>query len=465
MEVRMEIDELKSGMIKLSEMMQVQKPPSTWPEFWLPENFSPTYVNASLVGQTSRKVFQPPVFSEPPPVVNTTAQAVPARYDNPLYDYYSVGSRSVSQGDCGEVEEVREQYQELEKRIRAMEGSNFFSVNVDNMGLVSNLVMPSKFKVPEFEKYKGHTCPRSHLTMYYRKMTAYTNNQNLLIHCFQDSLSGASLKWYMSLEKGCVQNFQDLANAFMKQYKYNLDMALDRHQLQNMAQKEKESFKEYAQRWRELTSQVEPPLSEKELTSLFMDTISPFFWEKMIGSVSSNFTDLKPFGGFQKKKEGETSAIERPRQRAQHYDQPQVAAIQVPHQNTGQNQNHTARPRTEFDPIPMTYTEFYPHLVQLGLITTRSFTPRDPPPAVFRDDLHCEFHQGAAGHDLEHCYTFKARVQDLVRGKLIDFTARTPNVVNNPFQFLTSEASIKVRLSPKAKCFRQDNSSLLLIGH
>ncbi|XP_058776989.1 uncharacterized protein LOC131651341 [Vicia villosa] len=442
MEVRMEIDELKSGMIKLTEMMQVlmartdppqrtvisevatavvdpslaQKPPSTWPEFRLPENFSPTYVNASIVGQTSRRVFQPPVFSEPPPVVHTTAQAVPARYDNPLYDYRSVGSRSVSQGDCGEVEEVREQYQALEKRLRAMEGSNFFSVNADNMGLVSNLVMPSKFKVPEFEKYKGHTCPRSHLTMYYRKMTAYTNNQNLLIHCFQDSLSGASLKWYMSLEKGCVQSFQDLADAFMKQYKYNLDM---------------------------------------ELTSLFMDTLSPFFWEKMIGSVSSNFTDLvtigqrleegirkgkvsvaadssrKPFGGFQKKKEGETSAIERPRKRAQHYGQPQVADVQAPHQNTGQN--HAARNRTQFDPIPMTYTELYPHLVQLGLITTRSFTPPNPLPANFRSDLHCEFHQGAAGHDLEHCYALKIRVQELVRGKVIDFTARTPNVVNNPF--------------------------------
>ncbi|XP_058767291.1 uncharacterized protein LOC131640956 [Vicia villosa] len=390
MEVRMEIDELKSGMIKLTEMMQVlmartdppqrtvisevstavvdplqvQKPPSTWPEFGLPENFSPTYVNASMVGQTSRQVFQPPVFSKPPPVVHTVAQAVPARYDNPLYDYRSVGSRSVSQGDCGEVEEVREQYQALEKRLRAMEGN---------------------------------------------------------------SLSGASLKWYMSLEKGCVQSFQDLADAFMKQYKYNLDMAPDRRQLQNMAQKEKEYFKEYAQRWRELASQVEPPLSEKELTSLLEEGIKK-------GKVSVVVdSSKKPFGGFQKKKEGETSAVERPRQRAQHYDQPQVAAVQIPRQNAGQNQNRVARPKTEFDPIPMTYTELYPHLVQLGLITTRSFTPRDPPPAGFRADLHCEFHQGAVGHDLEHCYALKARVQDLVRGKVIDFKAITPNVLNNPF--------------------------------
>src|SRR3954469_9517460 len=97
----------------------------------------------------------------------------------------------------------------------------------------------------------------THLTMYYRKMAAYTKNDKLLIHCFQDSLTGASLKWYMGLEKSHIHYFQNLTDALMKQYKYNLDMAPDRRQLQNMSQKERESFKEYAQRWRELASQVE----------------------------------------------------------------------------------------------------------------------------------------------------------------------------------------------------------------
>jgi len=51
----------------------------------------------------------------------------------------------------------------------------------------------------------------------------------------------------------------DLADAFVKQYKYNIDSAPDRLQLQNMAKKDTESFKEYAQRWRELAAHVEPP--------------------------------------------------------------------------------------------------------------------------------------------------------------------------------------------------------------
>ena len=125
-----------------------------------------------------------------------------------------------------------------------------------------------------------------------------------------------------------------------------------------MFQNEKESFKEYAQRWRELAYQVEPPLAEKELTGFFMDTLSPFFWEKMIGSVSSIFTDLVTIGqrleegiengkvskvvessngakkhlrNFQKKKDVEANVVsaERrgPLRRPQYTDESQVAAV------------------------------------------------------------------------------------------------------------------------------------------
>lgn len=51
-----------------------------------------------------------------------------------------------------------------------------------------------------------------------------------------------------------------------------MDMAHDRRELQNMSQKE-ESFEKYAQCWRELTAQVEPPLAEIELVGMFMDTL------------------------------------------------------------------------------------------------------------------------------------------------------------------------------------------------
>ena len=50
----------------------------------------------------------------------------------------------------------------------------------------------------------------------------------LLIQYFQDSLTGAALRWYMGLESASIRSFNDLGEAFVKQYKYNVDMNLDR---------------------------------------------------------------------------------------------------------------------------------------------------------------------------------------------------------------------------------------------
>jgi len=75
-----------------------------------------------------------------------------------------------------------------------------------------------------------------------------------------------------------------------------MDMAPDRMQLQNMAKKSSETFKEYAQRWRELAAQVEPLLYEKEMITMFIETLQAPFYEHVLGSVSSNFSDIVTIG-------------------------------------------------------------------------------------------------------------------------------------------------------------------------
>jgi len=69
-------------------------------------------------------------------------------------------------------------------------------------------------------------------------------------------------------------------------------MAPDRTQLQNMVKKESETFKEYAQRWRDLAAQVTPPMVEREIITMMVDTLSVFYYEKLVGYVPSSFADL-----------------------------------------------------------------------------------------------------------------------------------------------------------------------------
>jgi len=69
-------------------------------------------------------------------------------------------------------------------------------------------------------------------------------------------------------------------------------MASDRMQLQNMCKREHESFKKYAQRWRDLATQVAPPMMEREMITMIVDTLPVLYYEKMVGYMPSSFTDM-----------------------------------------------------------------------------------------------------------------------------------------------------------------------------
>lgn len=87
------------------------------------------------------------------------------------------------------------------EQIRALEGKCAYGMDVVDMFLVSYIIIPSKFKILDFEKYIGVRFPKTHLTMFIRKMATYAHDDKFLIHCFQDSLNGESLEWYTQLKE------------------------------------------------------------------------------------------------------------------------------------------------------------------------------------------------------------------------------------------------------------------------
>ena len=107
----------------------------------------------------------------------------------------------------------------IEERLRAVERSGDYPfVDMTNLCLVPDVVIPPKFKVPNFDRYKGTTCPKNHLKMYCRKMGAYSRDEKLLIHFFQDSLAGVANTWYTSLEPSRIHSWKDLMIAFVRKY-------------------------------------------------------------------------------------------------------------------------------------------------------------------------------------------------------------------------------------------------------
>jgi len=123
-------------------------------------------------------------------------------------------------------------------------------------------------------------------------MGAYSKDEKLLMHFFQERLIGAVVTWYTNLEPSQVHSWKDLMVAFIRQYQYNFNMAPNRMQLHNMCKKEHESFKEYTQRWRDLAAQVAPPMMEREMITMIVDTLLVFYYEKMVDYMPLSFADL-----------------------------------------------------------------------------------------------------------------------------------------------------------------------------
>ncbi|XP_027337107.1 uncharacterized protein LOC113850763 [Abrus precatorius] len=285
----------------------------------------------------------------------------------------------------------------------------------------------------------------------------------------------------MHLERTRIRCWKDLADAFLKQCKYNIDMAPDRLELQTMMKKDHETFKEYAQRWRETAAQVEPPLSEKEMVSLFIDTLRSPYYDKMIGSISANFSDVviigervesdirsgkiayaagatsikRPLSGLGKKKEGEANAVTflpsgkvDPRPTYTPYksyhpntqNQSSTLPIQPPQTNQAHHtypnqarpQNYQDRKSVHFDPIPITYTELLPQLLQSSMVVRCPMKTLEPPyPRGYAPNARCEYDAGVVGHSTENCKALKFKVQDLINAGWISFEEKNPNKSNS----------------------------------
>jgi hypothetical protein len=63
-------------------------------------------------------------------------------------------------------------------------------------------------------------------------MAKVVYDEKLLIHFFQDNLRDIAHTKYMWLDNTKVKGLKDLVNAFIRQYKFNMNVGLDRSNLQ-----------------------------------------------------------------------------------------------------------------------------------------------------------------------------------------------------------------------------------------
>ncbi|XP_050918478.1 uncharacterized protein LOC127135895 [Lathyrus oleraceus] len=93
--------------------------------------------------------------------------------DDSFYDTFGPSTAEVEKNLCA-----------LEENMKSIEGYSSFGLDTTDMCLVPGVKIPVKFKVPDFEKYKGVSCPRTHIRSYCRNIVSYSDDEKLLIHFF-----------------------------------------------------------------------------------------------------------------------------------------------------------------------------------------------------------------------------------------------------------------------------------------
>ena len=91
--------------------------------------------------------------------------------------------------------------------------------------------------------------------------------------------------------------------------------------------------------------------------------------------------------------------------------------------------------RTRLDPIPISYAELYPSLVENHLIAPIHLSSLRPLfPKWYDENAQCSYHDGNRRYSTENCTALKYKVQELIRAGTVAFDedVDSPNVTTNP---------------------------------
>ncbi|XP_075113467.1 uncharacterized protein LOC142182726 [Nicotiana tabacum] len=194
-------------------------------------------------------------------------------------------------------EEVAQRVKSLEQRLENMQGlTGQKSVAFKDLCMFPDVHLPPGFKSPKFEKYDGHGDPIAHLKRYCNQLRGARRNEELLMAYFGESLTGVASELFINQDTSHWYVWDDMAQAFVKQFQYNIDIAPDRISLSNLKKKPSESFSEYAIKWREQVARVKPPMDDHELITVFLQAQEPDYFQNMMSVVGKSFSEAIKMG-------------------------------------------------------------------------------------------------------------------------------------------------------------------------
>ncbi|RVW89757.1 hypothetical protein CK203_047209 [Vitis vinifera] len=231
--------------------------------------------------ETPHDSFPPP----PPPLIPSAPQASPYI----LHGHFEIAPPVVAQASVTDDTHARmDRIKQCMRQMRLSDGSVVWDY-FEGMPVAS---LSAKFRMPDIERYTGIGCPRLHPRLYSTVMRAHGLDEWQMITLFPLSLSGASQRWFASLESSRRQTWGDLAREFLRSFSFNTVVDVSRKELEALRQRSDESVSSFISRWRGKIAEIIDRPSGRDQIQMVLRILQPRIARHVVGVPFADFGSL-----------------------------------------------------------------------------------------------------------------------------------------------------------------------------
>ncbi|XP_051114534.1 uncharacterized protein LOC127240108 [Andrographis paniculata] len=126
---------------------------------------------------------------------------------------------------------------------------------------IDTLKMPLGYQPPKFQQFDGKGKPKQHVAHFMETCNNGGTYGDLLVNQFVRSLKGNGFDWYIKLEVGSIDSWEQLEYEFLNRF-YSTKRTVSMTELTNTRQWKDEPTIDYINRWRSLSLNCKNRLSE-----------------------------------------------------------------------------------------------------------------------------------------------------------------------------------------------------------
>ena len=148
---------------------------------------------------------------------------------------------------------------------------------------ISNVQIPKKFQTPNMKLYDGSTDPEEHVAQYRERMEINPIPMEIKEAClckgFGSTLTGAAMKWLLSIPPNTIHSFSHLVNLFNNQFSCSRSFEKTTGDLYRITQNHGESLRDFITRFSKEALEIPNlnPASAVEALKLGLDKDSSFY--------------------------------------------------------------------------------------------------------------------------------------------------------------------------------------------